>query len=152
MTLATRFINEREGIYYFINTRMGEMTKDVGSVIAGHGDFGCHHLDKGGEGREYSKLVGVETKTDSRRETTALHDARCNKDLGMLLVYGFQTSGPFQVTCTAMRYGKHTYSEKHTVDDHDLVGSFLLAEPVENEVDGFAKVVRLAPVSLVEPI
>jgi hypothetical protein len=99
------------------------MTENITVVQAGHGDLRDNHLQESGERREDTELISVETKTSSCREVSTFHDTRRNEHLRMLLVNNLKTSGSLEIT----------------VDDHDFLGSLLLAKPVQYQVDSFTE-------------
>jgi len=77
---------------------MRKMTQHVAIVKPRHRHLRDHHLQEGRKRRKHTKLVSIESKTCGGGEVAALHDARGDEDLGVLLVDHFQASGAFQIT------------------------------------------------------
>ena len=114
---------------------MGEVRQHVAIVQARHGDFRNNHLQEGRERREDAELVVVEAEAGGGREVAALHDARGYKDLGVLLVDRLQAGRTLKITCGALVLPFELPISQLTVDDKNLLRSFLLAERIKDLVD-----------------
>lgn len=84
---------------HLINTRVREVAEDIAEVEARHSDFGYNHLQEGGERREDTELVLVETKTGSGAEVATLHDSGRDEDLRVLLVDRLETGRSLKIAC-----------------------------------------------------
>ena len=73
------------------------MTKDVAVVQTSNSDFRDNHLQEGGERREDTELILVETETCSGTEVATLHDTRRDEDLRVFLVDGLETSRALEI-------------------------------------------------------
>ena len=82
---------------HVVDPGVGEVGEDIGLVEAGHGDFGDHHLEKGGEGAEDPLPARLGAETGGHREVVALHDAAVDIDLGIVLADMVQAAGAFEV-------------------------------------------------------
>lgn len=82
---------------YLINTRVREVAENVAEVQTRHSDLRDNHLQEGGERREDTELILVETETCSGTEVATLHDTRRDEDLRVFLVDGLETSRALEI-------------------------------------------------------
>jgi hypothetical protein len=79
------------------------MTQDIAVIQPRHRHLRDDHLEEGRERREHAKLVSFEAKPGSRRKIGALHDARWNEHLGVLLVDYLQARRAFEIAYKQIR-------------------------------------------------